>query len=391
MSEDAGNLTRTFLSPPVREVHRRLSDWMTSAGMSVSTDAAGNLRGFYRAINPGAPRLLIGSHIDTVPNAGAFDGPLGVMLGIALVESLAGRRLSFGIEVIAFSEEEGVRFGIPFIGSRALVNAVDRGLLASTDKQGITVEQAIRNFGLDPDNLAQAAIQAKDVLGYLEFHIEQGPVLESLGLPVGIVTAIAGQSRLELVFRGKANHAGTTPMHLRRDALAAAAHWIALVEHQARTTPHLVATVGSIEALPGAGNVIAGVVRMSLDVRHAQDEVRHSALTRMLAGAQQLGVERDIEVEWTQQLDQASAACNPALAATLEKAVEAAGLPVHRMVSGAGHDAMVMARQVPVAMLFVRSPGGISHHPDESVLPVDVDAALQVGLQFLSLLEARHA
>ncbi len=391
MSEDPGNLTRTFLSPPTREVHRHLGDWMRSAGMTVSTDAAGNLRGFYAALNPGAPRLLIGSHIDTVPNAGAFDGPLGVTLGIALVEALAGRRLPFGIEVIAFSEEEGVRFGIPFIGSRALVNAVDRSLLATADKLGITVEQAIRNFGLDPDKLPEAVIQPKEILGYVEFHIEQGPVLESLALPVGIVTAIAGQSRLDVVFRGMANHAGTTPMHLRRDALSAAAHWITMVEREARTAPHLVATVGSIEAFPGAGNVIAGEVRMSLDVRHEDDDVRRGALSRMLAGAQQLGAERNIEVDWKQRLDQASIACGSALVATLEKAVAAAGLPVHRMVSGAGHDAMVLAGWVPAAMLFVRSPGAISHHPDESVLPDDVEAALHAGLQFLHLLEAHHA
>jgi allantoate deiminase len=391
MSEDPGALTRTFLSPPVHEVHRHLSDWMRSAGMSTSTDAAGNLRGLYPGLNPRAPRLLIGSHIDTVPNAGAFDGPLGVLLGIALVEALAGRRLRFCIEIVAFSEEEGVRFGVPFIGSRALVNAVDRDLLATADKQGITVEQAIRNFGLNPEKLAEAAVRTEDVLGYLEFHIEQGPVLESLALPVGVVVAIAGQSRLEVVLRGKANHAGTTPMHLRRDALSAAAHWITLVEREARATPDLVATVGSIEALPGAGNVIAGEVRMSLDVRHAQDEVRKCALSCMLAGAEQLGVERDIQVEWTQRLDQSSVACDPALVETLEHAVQAAGLPVHRMVSGAGHDAMVLARQVPAAMLFLRSPGGISHHPDESVLPDDVDAALQVGLQFLNQLEARDA
>jgi len=384
MSEDPSVLIRTFLSPPVHDVHRCLSAWMTRAGMSVSTDAAGNLRGRYPGLESNVPRLLIGSHIDTVPDAGAFDGPLGVMLGIALVEALAGRRLRFDIEVVAFSEEEGVRFGVPFIGSRALIGEIDSDLLA-------TVEPAIRNFGLDPEKLPEAAINATEILGYLEFHIEQGPVLESLSLPLGVVTAIVGQSRLEVVFRGKANHAGTTPMHLRRDALAAAALWITLVEREARATPHLVATVGSITTLPGAGNVIAGEVRMSLDVRHEENEIRQGALSRILTGAQEIGEQRDIHIEWTQRLDQASVACDGGLVATLARAVESVGLPVHRMVSGAGHDAMVLAKRVPAVMLFLRSPGGISHHPDETVLPGDVEAALQVGLRFLNQLEARDA
>ncbi|MEO8127361.1 MAG: allantoate amidohydrolase [Bryobacteraceae bacterium] len=384
MSEDPVVLTRTFLSPPVRDVHRSLCQWMTAAGMSVSTDAAGNLRGRYPGLDPSAPRLLIGSHIDTVPDAGAYDGPLGVMLGIALVESLAGRRLRFGIEVIAFSEEEGVRFGVPFIGSRALTGDIDSELLG-------TIEPALRDFGLDPEKLPAAAIQPNEFGAYLEFHIEQGPVLESLSLPLGVVTAIAGQSRLAVVFRGKANHAGTTPMHLRRDALAAAAQWIVSVEQEAVGTPHLVATVGSLEALPGAGNVIAGEVRMSLDVRHAEDEIRRAALSRILAGARAIGAQRDIGIDWSLRLDQASVACDAGLVARLGQAVATTGLPVHRMVSGAGHDAMVMARKVPAVMLFLRSPGGISHHPDESVLPEDVDAALRVGMEFLRELEARDA
>ncbi len=249
---------------------------MRSAGLDVRVDAVGNIRGFYRGTEESRPRFLIGSHIDTVPDAGAFDGVLGVAIGIELVQRLQGRKLPFGIEVIAFSEEEGVRFGVPFIGSRALVGTVDHELLNMKDSSGITLEQAIRDFGLDPDEIARARLDA-NVAGYMEFHIEQGPVLESLDAPIGVVEAIAGQSRMKFTFEGAANHAGTTPMHLRRDALAAAAEWIVSVEQEARSVPGLVATVGRIEATPGAGNVIAGRVVCSLDIRHANDAVRRHA------------------------------------------------------------------------------------------------------------------
>jgi allantoate deiminase len=391
MSESPDSVLRTFLSPPVHEVHRVLREWMEAAGMRVRVDAAGNLRGMYPASSDEAPRLLIGSHIDTVPNAGAFDGVLGVVLAIALVESMSGRRLPFAIEVIAFSEEEGVRFGVPFIGSRALAGTLDSALLARRDASGISVEQAIRDFGLDPSELPDAALRG-GVLGYLEFHIEQGPVLDSLDLPLGVVTAIAGQSRLEVTFRGHANHAGTTPMHLRRDALAAAARWIALVERYARSVDGLVATVGTLTVHPGAGNVVPGEVRASFDVRHADDEVRRSSVQTLLDAAERIGTRRGIMVEYRQRLDQAAVACDPCLTAVLSRAVVEAGYPLYHVTSGAGHDAMIVAAAAPVSMLFLRSPGGISHHPDESVRVEDVDAALAAGMAFVEeLTEPRHA
>ena len=363
-----------------------LREWMEPLGMAVHVDAAGNLRGRYSAIEPGAPRFLIGSHIDTVPDAGAFDGVLGVILGIALIEALGGRRLRFVIEVIAFSEEEGVRFGVPFLGSRALIGTLDETVLARRDSAGITVRDAIRDFGLDPNRIPDAALDG-NVVGYLEFHIEQGPVLGSLGMRLGVVETIVGQSRHEVRFTGKANHAGTTPMHLRRDALTGAAEWIGSVEGKALATPALVATVGRIEAAPGAGNVIAGEVRATLDVRHPDDEVRLRAVEELLAGARDIGLRRALSVECETHLNHPAAPCDPGLRSLLERAVEGAGFPVHRMPSGAGHDAMVLAEKVPAAMLFLRSPGGISHHPDETVLPGDVDAALQTGLRFLEYLE----
>src|SRR5258708_4114142 len=265
----------------MRDCHREVSSWMERLGMSVSVDAVGNLRALYSAASPGASRILIGSHLDTVPNAGAFDGILGVVLAVAVVKSLDGMKLPFGIEVVGFSEEEGVRFGVPFIGSRALVGRVDEELLGRKEEHGISVRKAIQDFGLNPNEISKAALR-DDVLGYIEFHIEQGPVLESLGRPLGVVEAIAGQNRLEFTFSGQANHAGTTPMNLRHDGLAAAAEWIVAVENLAKRTAGIVATVGFVEAKPGATNVIAGEARATLDIRHASDGARTEALDELI-------------------------------------------------------------------------------------------------------------
>jgi allantoate deiminase len=381
-SEEPGFTTRTFLSQPMHQVHEQLRGWMQKAGLSVSVDHAGNLRGLYASDRNDAPRLFIGSHLDTVPRAGAFDGILGVVLPVTLIERLAGRRLPFAIEVIGFSEEEGVRYGVPFIGSRALIGDIDSDLLTC-------IGPAITAFGLDANRIGEARV-AGNALGYLEFHIEQGPVLESLGLPLGVVDAISGQSRLDVVFEGRANHAGTTPMNFRQDALAGAAEWISTVEREARATPGAVATVGRIAALPGAGNVIPGSVSMSLDVRHTEDAVRHHLVARLLRCAGQIAAGRCLTVSSEQRLDQTAVAMDSHLVQTLGRAVESAGFPVHRLASGAGHDAMIVARRMPAAMLFVRSPGGISHHPDETVLIEDVEAALEVGMRFLEALERRH-
>jgi len=388
-TEEPGWITRTFLSEPMHRVHADLRVWMEQAGMSVNIDAAGNLRGYYGGAMVDAPRLIVGSHLDTVPHAGAFDGILGVVLGVALVKALGGRRLGFGIEVVGFSEEEGVRFGFPFIGSRALVGSLDDALLARRDADGVSVADAIRAFGLNPAAIGEAYATGP-TLGYLEFHIEQGPVLENLNLPLGVVTSIAGQSRLEVKFEGKANHAGTTPMHLRRDALAGASEWIGAVEREASAVPSLVATVGKIEAEPGAGNVIAGSVRTSLDVRHTNDGVRAEAVKRLLDSAQQIAGRRGLMVSSEFRLDQAAVAMDARLIEMLGCAVQAGGYPVHRMPSGAGHDAMVMSDRMPAVMLFLRSPGGISHHPDEAVLETDVAAALATGLHFVDQLERAH-
>ncbi len=336
--------------------------------MTVRIDAVGNVRGSYPGFVAGRKRLVIGSHIDTVPDAGAFDGVLGVAIGIGLV-SLLGR-VAFPIELIAFSEEEGVRYGVPFIGSRAVVGTVDAELKA-------LIAPAIREFGLDPDDLPGAELD-DDVAAYLEFHIEQGPVLESLGEPLGVVEAIAGQTRMEFRFAGSANHAGTTPMHSRRDALAGAAEWIGCVEREARGTAGLVATVGRIDAEPGAGNVIAGRVVCSLDVRHAEDGVRVGAVERMERAASEIALRRGLAVTWRVLLERGAVRMDAGLTS---------GLAAPRLVSGAGHDAMILAGRIPAAMVFVRSPGGVSHHPDETVRVEDVEAALAAGLLLCRLME----
>ena len=384
-SEDRGSIRRTFLSPPMHDCHREIIRWLVASGARVAVDAAGNLRGFYPGAQADAPRILLGSHLDTVPNAGAYDGILGVVIAVALLESLEGRRLPFAIEVAGFSEEEGVRFGTPFIGSRALVGTLDEKLLNREDANGISVREAIRNFGLNPADIPHAVL-SEDALAYLEFHIEQGPVLESLGRPLGAVEAIAAQTRMEFVFLGRANHAGTTPMHLRHDALAAAAEWIVAVERTANSHPGLIATVGKIEAKPGATNVIAAEARVTLDVRHKSNEVRDGAADGLIRMAEEIAARRGLSLDQRILLSQRGVPMDPFLVEQIQEAIRSTGSQPHRMTSGAGHDAMILAEQVPAAMIFLRSPGGISHDPTESVEVEDVAKALECGLHLLDQL-----
>jgi allantoate deiminase len=383
-SEVAVGTQRTFLSPAMRDCYREVEKWLSSAGAKTHIDAAGNMRGFYAAEHANAPKLLIGSHLDTVPNAGAYDGILGVVIGVALVESLwlEKRRLPFGIELLGFSEEEGVRFGIPFIGSRAIVGRVDEELLNRKDGKGISIREAIQSFGLNPAEIGRAAL-SDGALAYLEFHIEQGPVLESLERPLGVVEAIAAQIRMKFEFVGRTNHAGTTPMHLRRDALAGAAEWMVAVESVANSHPGLLATVGQIEAKPGAINAIAGAAVVSLDVRHASDEICQGAADKLVRTAQEIAHRRRLTLRCNELLRQRAVKMDEFLGKQIEEAIRSTGCDPHRMVSGAGHDAMILAEKVPSAMIFVRSPGGISHDPAESVRADDVAKALECGWQLL--------
>ena len=392
-TETPGQTTRTFLSPAMHEVHAIVREWMQSAGMSVHIDAIGNIRGLYPGgLTPEPPRLLIASHIDTVPNAGAFDGPLGVLLGLALIEHLHTHQteLPFAIELIGFSEEEGIRFSKPFLGSLAFTGQLKADDLARKDSNGITIAEAITHFGVNPTELPQARL-SPHAFAYLEFHIEQGPVLESESTSLGIVTAIVGQTRQTYTFTGQANHAGTTPMHLRHDALAAAAEWITAVERYAKSHEGLVATVGKLQALPGAGNVIAEKVTATLNVRHAQNTTRKHAVDTLVQLAEQASQARGVKVETHTTMEQPAVLMDPHLSTLLQIAANNTGNTSRSMVSGAGHDAMILAPHVPSTMLFLRSPGGLSHHPDESVLPGDVEAALITGLEFLSLLRDEHA
>jgi allantoate deiminase len=346
---------------------------MSAAGLAVSIDAAGNIRGL--RTNPGQPRLLIASHLDTVIDAGAFDGILGVMLGIAMAEENPAAAL----EVIGFSEEESIRFGFPFIGSRAVTGTLDDATLNRTDAQGITAAQAIRNFGLDPAAIPAARL-SPDVSAYLEFHIEQGPVLEQRNQPLAVVSEITGITRLRVTFEGAANHAGTTPMTTRRDALTCAAEWALDLERMASREEHLVATVGSFQVSPGAVNIIPGRIDATLDLRHPHDHQRRQAVTTSLKYLDILGERRRISIRHEVMMDQPSVAMD----ATLRARLRAAAFDAPEIPSGAFHDAMLFAPLVPTAMLFLRTPGGISHNPAETVLEEDVELAIQAGNRFLA-------
>jgi allantoate deiminase len=387
-SEETGQIKRTFLSPAMRDCMQTVQGWMEAAGMKVVTDAAGNLRG--RHPGSSGTSLMIGSHLDTVPKSGAFDGVLGVMMGLALIEALEREKLPFAIEIVAFSEEEGVRYSAPFIGSRALVGRLDSELLATKDGNGISIAEALKLFGLDPMKIKDCQVSA-DVAAYLEFHIEQGILLESEDMSLGVVQAIAGQSRAEITFTGRARHAGTTPMRLRNDAVAGAAEWISEVERVGLGTPGLVATVGDLRTHPGAGNVVAGQLRASLDVRHEDDSVRHQAVAHLLGEAVSIARRRGLTAVSKMLMDQPAVKMDARLCALATDAIRGIGIEPVSMVSGAGHDAMVLAERVPSTMIFLRSPGGISHHPDESVRPEDVENALAAGLAFLRTFDSYYA
>jgi allantoate deiminase len=378
-----GETTRLFLSPATRDAHTLLGWWMRQAALDYRTDDAGNLRATRRSAKPDAPTLVLFSHIDTVPNAGAFDGPLGVLLGLAAIEELGATPLPFHIELIAFAEEEGARFGFPFLSSLAAVGQLEPAMLERTDKQGITVADAIHSFGLDPDRIPETCPLAPHTFAAIEVHIEQGPVLDKDDASLAVVETIVGQSRFELTFEGQANHAGTTPMSMRRDALVAAAQWIVEVEQYAANYKQLVATVGRIEAHPGAVNIVPARVRATLDVRHPKDESRHAAVAHLLTKAEASGKLRGVKVSVKALAEQKAVNLDRALTVALHRAAERAGYDAEPMYSGAGHDAMILAPHVPTAMLFVRSPNGLSHHPDETVREEDVEAALATLLNLL--------
>ena len=384
-SELPGGLTRVYLSKENRAANELVLGWMREAGMQASLDAIGNVVGRYEGEK--RPCLMLGSHLDTVRDAGRYDGMLGVITAIECVAALKGRRLPFSIEVVGFGDEEGVRFGTTMLGSRAIAGALDLSVLDTKDAAGVSVRDALREFGLDPAGVPKVARKKGDVAAYAELHIEQGPVLEAEGLPVGVVTAINGFSRLRTTIHGMAGHAGTVPMNLRRDALAAAAECVLAVERIARAEPELVGTVGRIEAKPGAINVIPGEVQFTIDIRAPRDEQRHQAVmaarTEIEAIARRRGL--SAKVETIQELG--VAACAPWLMRQLERAVAAEGVRVRKLPSGAGHDGMALKNIADIAMLFVRCKGGISHNPAESITEADAAVGARTLLRFIESFE----
>jgi len=380
ISEEPGRLVRRYATPAMREANDLVAGWMRDAGLHVHEDAAGNLVG--RRDGPGKT-LLLGSHLDTVIDAGRYDGPLGVVGAIAVLERFWDRALPFAVEVVGFADEEGVRYPTAFLGSSALAGRFAPGWLDLRDAEGTTMAEALRAFGGDPGAIASAARRPEDLLAYCELHIEQGPVLERRGAPVGIVTTITGQTHAEVCFRGEAGHAGTVPMNARRDALAAAAEWMLAAEAVARRRQGTVATVGRIGVEPGARNVIPGVARMTIDVRHTSNAVRREAIADLRAEAQRIAAGREVDMDWEAHGETAAVPTSPDLADRLADAVEAAGHPPERLPSGAGHDAVTMSSLTDVAMLFVRCERGISHNPAEAVAEADVAVALDVLERFV--------
>ncbi|MGA7074051.1 allantoate amidohydrolase [Bradyrhizobium sp.] len=394
ISETPDNLIRVFLTPEHRAAADLIMAWMREAGMSAHLDAIGNVCGRYEGERPGLPCLMLGSHYDTVRDAGRWDGPLGVLTAISCVADLnkRGRRFPFAIEVIGFADEEGVRFASTLLGSRAVAGTFNERVLAAKDSAGVSMRQALVQFGLDPDHIGAAARARGQLLAYVELHIEQGPVLEARGLPVGVVSAIAGATRLAARLTGMAGHAGTVPMALRRDALAGAAECISAIEQLCCADDGgLVGTVGYIHAMPGATNVIPGQAHFTIDMRAPTDTHRNRAVTEMVRRIEAIAKRRKLELQLDVTHENRTVPCAPWLKTQVAEAVAAEGYPVFELASGAGHDGMAMVDIADVAMVFVRCRGGISHHPDEHVEVADADAGARVLLRLIENFRPRQA
>jgi len=395
ISAEPERLVRLYLTPEHRRAADLVASWMREAGMEVAEDALGTVRGHFSAAGGGsdaaAKRLLLGSHIDTVIDAGKYDGPLGVIVAILAVEHIVrrGLKLPIAIDVLAFGDEEGSRFPSTLSTSAACAGVFDPASLASADRQGVTLTEALKAYGKDPRAIPAAAYRRDEVAGYVEVHIEQGPVLEQNNEPLGVVTAIIGQSRLNVTLVGEAGHAGTVPMRLRRDALAGAAELILAIERIGRehADKHMVATVGRIKATPGAPNIIPGRVALTVDLRCMSDDVRRSAINQMQGEGWRIVEARRLQVEFEPFHEAATTECAPALQDILAAAIADLGHRPLRLPSGAGHDAQMMARLCPAAMLFVRCRGGLSHNPAEYASPADMGLAVAAVIRFIERFE----
>jgi allantoate deiminase len=388
ISQDEGRLTRTFLTPEHRRAGELIRGWMREAGMAADFDAIGNVVGRYTAADPAAPLVITGSHMDSVVDAGKYDGLFGILTAIAAVKDLhqRGERLPFTFEVVAFGDEEGVRFGFSMIGSKALAGTLDPALLEKTDAQGVTLRDALIAFGGDPAGIGALKRDPAQVAAFIESHIEQGPVLLAAGLPVGVVTSIAGATRVRVKVKGLAGHAGTVPMPGRRDALTAAAEMaLAIERHCAERADTLVGTVGRFAvAGGGAYNVIPGDVEFGVDLRSGDDARRLAALAAIERECRAIAARRNVQLGWTPFFELKAAPCDPRLQERWAESIAAQGITPRYLPSGAGHDAMEMAVVAPIAMLFVRcGNGGISHNPLETMTAEDADIGTRVFLHFL--------
>ncbi len=390
LSEQPDGLTRVFLSKEQRAANDLVMGWMREAGMSARLDAIGNVVGRYEGERDGLPCLMLGSHLDTVRDAGKYDGMLGVVTAIECVGSLNSRggRMPFAIEVLGFADEEGVRFNATLLGSRAVAGTFDFTALDRRDQDGITMREALSSCGMNPDAIRSAARRREEILAYVELHIEQGPVLENEGLPVGIVTAINGATRFAVEINGTAGHAGTVPMTLRQDALAAAAECVLAVERRCARDAELVGTVGKLEALPGAVNVIPGKARFTIDFRAPENVKRTAAVEDTVAAMREICARRGESIDITKTHEGATAACAPWLMEQIGDAVTAVGVPLRKLPSGAGHDGMAMVNVADIGMLFVRCAKGISHNPAEAVTLDDVATGACVLLNFIEKFNA---
>jgi len=385
VSDEEGRLTRLYLGPGHRQAADLIAKWMREAGMTPRIDALGSVVGRYRPREGGGRTLILGSHIDTVRDAGAFDGALGVVIAIEVVRAAfkAGKRYPFAIEVVAFGDEEGVRFPSTLGGARALAGRFDTRALDEVGEDGVSRRQALKAFGSDPSRVAEEAVSADHALGYVEVHIEQGPVLEKEGLPVGIVTAIDGVTRAAVEVDGIAGHAGTVPMPMRKDALAAAAEMVLAVEARARAKPTLVATVGKMEVPGSAANTVPGKARFTLDIRSPSDQERVNAVNDIQEAIAAIAQRRGVAAKLSLGHEAPAALCDDALSSQFSAAVESIGIVPRRLPSGAGHDAMAFDRIIPFAMLFVRCRGGVSHNPAEFASAADIDIAARALAAFL--------
>jgi N-carbamoyl-L-amino-acid hydrolase len=387
ISESPDALTVTYLTPAHRAVAARLRAWMQAAGMSVEMDAVGNLIGRTAAADPKAKTLIVASHYDTVVNAGKYDGRLGLLTPLVVMEHLqrSGQKLPFHLELIAFSEEEGQRFPAAFIGSSAMTGKFDRALLDTRDAAGRCLRDVMREAGFDPDRIPTRSRPPEELLGYIEVHIEQGPVLLNEGLPVGVVTSIAGPVRYEVSVQGTASHAGTTPMRLRHDAAAAAAELVLYVEKRCSAVPALVGTVGMLRVPDGTINIIPGRCELSLDIRAADDAVRDAAVADILAEIDRIATRRGVSIEAKEILRLASVPCAARMQELLSDAIARAGVTPFKLASGAGHDAMMFDGITDIGMLFVRcGNGGISHNPRETITAEDADLGARILLDVIT-------